>query len=89
MRLPTIRFFNAFGPARTAIDKDNDDRSTKLFFRRGRKSKLERSVPALPITVKALPTDDRPSTYRGIVVGQTRLTTQVDRRKVSADKVWS
>ncbi|MEE2789786.1 MAG: BatD family protein [Myxococcota bacterium] len=56
------------------------------FFRRGRKSKLERTVPALPMTVKALPTKDRPASYRGIVVGQTRLVAKVDRRTVSADK---
>ena len=54
------------------------------FFSRGRSTPIQRTVAALPITVRALPQQNRPKTYRGMVVGKTRVKAQLDRNRIRA-----
>jgi hypothetical protein len=56
------------------------------FFSRGRSTAIQRTVPALPITVRALPTRTRPKNYRGMVVGKTRVTAELDRKRIRASE---
>lgn len=52
----------------------------------GRRRQIERTAPALPLTVRALPAEGKPEGFAGPAVGQISLVATVDRRKIKADQ---